>query len=149
MAQHALPNADTYNSSGYSDQTGLKTSLYTKVDESYATYNDADFVRSPLGPASSVYVFKLNPVEDPVIHTGHIIKYRYGKGIAGGGQIDLTVQLRQGYVNEGSPGTLIHSEAHTNISDSWTYGTFTLTAGEAATITNYSDLHVRLVANQI
>jgi hypothetical protein len=59
------------------------------------------------------------------------------------------VQLRQGYTNEGSPGTLIASAQHNNIpGNAWTAGSFNLSAGEADSITDYSDLYLRFVANK-
>jgi hypothetical protein len=51
-------------------------------------------------------------------------------------------------VNEGSPGTLIAEEVHLDIPNGFTDGSFTLSSGEADAITDYSDLFIRIVADQ-
>mgnify|MGYP001563851808 CR=1 FL=1 len=142
----ARPNSDT-TIGNYTDQAGGTTNIYNAIDDS-AT-NDTDYIRSPAAPANEVYVTKLSSIADPGVSTGHILRYRYQKDATGGGQIDLTIQLRQGYVSEATQGTLIHSETITNIQNNWTTGTFTLTAVETDSITNYADLYWRIVANQI
>jgi hypothetical protein len=146
MAQFGRPSADTYNADGYTDQGGGGSNIYTTIDE--AVYSDADYIRSPLAPTSDVYVTKLSAVEDPVVHTGHTIRYRYAKDASGGATINLTVQLRQDYVDEGTPGTLIKEWQHSDISNTFTEGGGTLTEGEAGNITDYSNLYLRFLANQ-
>lgn len=146
MAQFGRPSTDTVNQS-YVDQADGGTNIYTTIDETVAS--DADYIKSALAPTSDVYVTKLTTLEDPVVHTGHTIRYRYAKSSAGGSQIDLTVELRQGYVSEVSQGTLIKQWSHTNIAETWTTQNQTLTEGEAANITDYTDLYLRFVSNQI
>lgn len=147
MAQFGRPNADTYNGDGWTEDDGTAVTIYDQIDE--AVIDDADYVRSPLAPTSDVYVAKLSTVEDPVSSTGHVVRYRYAKDAAGGAQIDLTVQLRQGYVNEATPGTLIAAWSHANISEVLATAVQTLSAAEADAITNYADLYLRFVANQV
>jgi hypothetical protein len=146
MAQFARPTADLVNQS-WTEDDGTTTDLFDQIDESVA--DDGDFVQSAVAPTSDVYAVDLGTLEDPVSSTGHVVRYRYKKNTSGGSQIDLTVQLRQGYVNEGTQGTLIASAAHTNISDTITAGSITLSGGEADSITNYADLQLRFVANQV
>jgi len=147
MAQYARPSADTYNSDGYTDQGGGSTNIYQSIDES--SYSDADYIRSVLTPTSDVYVCALSSVSDPLSSTGHTVRYRYGKDGAGGDQIDLTIQLRQGYVDEGTPGALIATVATlTNIADGFTAGSYNLSGAEADAITNYASLFLRFVANK-
>jgi len=147
MAQFGRPSADTFNGDAWiEDGVGDNSALFDEIDESVA--DDADYVQSPITPTSDAYVTKLTAVTDPMVSTGHTVRYRYGKNVAAGDQIDLTVQLRQGYVNEGSQGTLIHSEVHANVAAAFVAGAFTLTGGEADTITDYSDLYLRFVANK-
>lgn len=147
MAQFGRPSTDTVNES-YTDQGGGSSNIYTTIDESVAS--DADYIRSALAPTNDVYVTKLTTVEDPQSSSGHTVRYRYAKDASGGAQIDLTVQLRQGYVNEGSPGTLIATcGSHTNISNSWTDGSYALSGAEADSITDYSSLYLRFVSNQV
>ena len=147
MPQFGRPSTDTNNPGSWLDEAGGSTSIYTHIDE--ASRDDADYIKTPLAPSSAVYVTKLSTVEDPVGNVNHIIRYAYQKDATGGAQIDLTVQLRQAYVSEASLGTLIHSEVHTNIPNGWTAGTFTLSAGEADTITDYTSLYIRLIGNQV
>ncbi|HLE64395.1 MAG TPA: hypothetical protein VI750_14685 [Pyrinomonadaceae bacterium] len=146
MAQFGRPSTDTVNES-YTDQGGGSASIFAMIDEVSAS--DADYIQSAITPTNDVYATKLTSVTDPLVSTGHIVRYRYSKDAAGGAQIDLTVQLRQGYASEVSQGTLIASAAHTNISDTWTAGTFTLSGAEADAITNYADLFLRFVGNQV
>jgi hypothetical protein len=146
MAQFARPSADTLIG-GYKDQADGTTNIYATIDE--ASPNDADYVKSVLAPSNAPYVTKLSAIEDPQSSSGHVVRYRYSKNAAGGAQIDLTVQLRQGYVNEGSPGTLIKEWAHANIPETFTTQNQTLSGAEADSITDYSSLFLRFVANQV
>lgn len=147
MPQFGRPSTDTTREA-WEEDDGTTTDIWDQIDEVVA--DDLDYVRSALVPTNDVYVTQLTAVTDPLQSTGHIVRYRYGKDAAAGAQIDLTIQLRQGYVNEGTPGTLIATVATlTNIPAGWTAGSYTLTAGEADNITSYSSLYIRFVANQI
>jgi hypothetical protein len=147
MAQFGRPSTDTTNES-YTDQAGGSTNIYTTIDE--VTADDADYVRSALAPTSDVYVTKFTSVEDPVSSVNHTVRYRYKKDSAGGAQINLTVELRQGYVSEVSQGTLIATcGSHSNITETWTQNAYTLSGAEADSITNYADLYLRCVSNQV
>ncbi len=146
MAQFGRPSTDTTNES-YTDQADGSTNIFQSIDE--ASFSDADYIKSALTPTSDVYVTKLTSVEDPLSSSGHTVRFRAAKSAAGGDQIDLTVQLRQGYVNEGTPGTLIATVATlTDISETFSTTTYNLSAGEADAITNYGDLYLRFVANK-
>ena len=145
MAQFGRPSADTLRDNWTTDSGGT-TNLYQTIDES--TASDADYIKTGAAPTNDVYVTALSTLEDPVSSSGHVVRFRYSKDAASGAQIDLTVQLRQGYTNESSLGTLIASTAVTNISNSWTDGSFTLSGAEADSITNYGSLYLRFVANQ-
>lgn len=147
MPQFGRPSADTNNPGSWTDQAGGAVTIYTTIDE--VTASDVDFVRSPLVPSSSVYVTKLSVVTDPLVSTGHVLRTRYAKDAAGGGQINLTAELRQGYVSEASLGTLIATRTFTNISETFATDAYTLTAAEADAITAYGDLYVRLIATQV
>lgn len=146
FAQFGRPSADT-SIGNWVDEGAGTTNIYTSIDETSAS--DVDYIESDQAPSSSPYVTALTTLEDPVSSAGHIIRARYGKDAAGGSQIDLTVELRQGYTNEGSPGTLIATHSYTDISDTLTTAVETLTGGEADAITDYSDLFLRFVANQV
>src|SRR3990167_5351662 len=146
MAQFGRPSTDTTLGS-YTDQGGGSTSIFGTIDEVVA--DDGDFIQSPLAPANAAYVTKLTSVEDPQSSTGHVVRYRYQKNASGGAQINLTVELRQGYVSEGSLGTLIAQWVHTDIPSTWTGQAQTLSGAQADAITNYADLFLRFVSNQV
>lgn len=121
-------------------------SLFDQIDETIADV--ADYIQTGLSPSSAVYVAKLTTLDDPAVSDGHTVRCRYRKNSAGGDQIDLTVQLIEAYVDEGSPGTLIREEVFTDIDGSgWTAGSFDLTPEEADAISDYTDLFLRFVAN--
>lgn len=145
MAQFARPSVDTLRDN-WEEDDGTTVDIWDQIDEVAA--DDADFIRTVLTPTNDVYVCALTAVTDPVSSSGHVVRYRYGKDSASGDQIDITVQLRQGYVNEGSQGTLIASAVHTNVAAGWTAGSITLSGAEADSITNYGSLFLRFVANK-
>lgn len=146
MAQFGRPSTDTTREA-WEEDDGTTTDIFDQIDEAVA--DDADFIRSALVPTSDVYVTKLTAVTDPLQSTGHTVRYRYGKDVTGGAQIDLTVQLRQGYVNEGTPGTLIAAQTHTNVAVFPVAGSIALSGAEADSITDYTNLYLRFVANQV
>ena len=145
MTQYARPSADTYIGN-WEDQGAGTTNIYLSVDE--VTPGDSDYIVSDAGPSSSPYVCALSTITDPATGAGHLPAYRYGKDQAAGAQIDITVQLREGYVNEGTPGTLIKQWVHTDVSDTMTTASPGLSAAEADSISDYADLFYRFVADQ-
>jgi len=146
MAQFARPSTDTTRDNWEEDDGGT-TDIFDQIDEAIA--DDADYIRTQLTPTSDVYATKLTTLEDPLSSTGHTVRYRYRKDAAGGDTIDLIVQLRQGYVNEGTPGTLIASATHNDIGGAgWTVGSIALSGAEADAITDYTDLYLRFVGNK-
>lgn len=152
MAQFATPDADLVDG-GWLDEVGgaaaVHDGMIPDTPGSIGAGDDTDYAESGLAPSSDAMGFGLSNVEDPQSSSGHIMRWRRGKNSAGGAQIDLTVQLRQGYVNEGSQGTQITSQSDTNIPDSFTTTSYTLSGGEADSITDYTDLQGRIVANQV
>ena len=146
MPQFARPDADTIIEN-WTDEGGAATDLFQSIDE--VTFDDADFVRSPLpAVAGDVYVCRLSDVTDPAVSTGHIIRARLNKS-GGGATIDMTVELRQGYVSEASQGTLIATLTQANVTNSFVEYTYTLSAGEADSITDYTDLFLRFTADTV
>lgn len=146
MPQYARPSADT-SIGTYTDNAGGTTNIYTTIDESSA--NDADFIRSVVSPSSAPYVCALSSVTDPALSTGHVMRMRTSTDQDAQEVLDFTQQLRQGYTNEGSPGTLIASQSRTGVSSTtWTDSSYTLSAGEADSITNYASLYYRFVVNK-
>jgi hypothetical protein len=147
MAQFARPSADTNNPGSYTDEAAGSSDIFNSIDETSAS--DSDYIQSPATPSSAVYVTKLSTVVDPLSSSGHIVRWRRGKDVGTGGeQIDLTVQLRQDYVNEGTPGTLIAAKTVNDIAQAFADDSMTLSGGEADSITDYSNLYLRLLFNK-
>lgn len=145
MPQFGRPSADTLRDN-WEEDDGTTTTIFDQIDES--VIDDADYIRTVLVPTNDVYVTKLTTLEDPISSINHVLRVRNRKSTTGGAQIDLTFQLRQGYVSEVTPGTLIAQSVLTNI-DAITTSALTLSGGEADAITDYTNLYVRLVANQV
>lgn len=146
MPQFERPDADT-TIGNYQDQGGGTTNIFQSIDE--VSPSDADFIRSPTSPVNEVYVCRLSDATDPLLSTGHTIRVRSSTDQDLQETLDLTVQLRQGYTNEGAQGTLIATLTRSSInSSSWTTTTYTLSAGEADSITNYNDLFLRFIFNK-
>lgn len=148
MAQFARPDADITDGA-WLNEAGSAVNMFQSIDEDLAAPVDTDYVESESAPASSAVAFGLSNVTDPASSVGHIMRWRRSKEAAGGAQIDMTVQLRQGYVSEASLGTLIKSVADANVPDSATTTTATLSGAEADAITDYTDLQLRVIATQV
>jgi len=151
MAQYAAPDADIVDGAWLDEAAGntnLFNGLPPAVPGAPAAGDDATYIESEANPSASACGFGLATLEDPASSTGHIMRWRRKKDASGGGQMDLTTQLRMTYVSEGSMGTLIGEKAETDVSDVVANDSYTLTGGEADTITDYADLQVRFLANQ-
>ena len=143
--QMAYPSTDTVRDN-WEDESGGTTNIYTHIDE--AVVDTSDYIRTQFSPSSDVYATKLDALSDPTSSTGHVVRFSYSKVDDANDQIDLTVELRQGYVSEVSLGTLIATVASlSDISATWTMHVYELSSGEADSITDYSDLYLRFVGN--
>jgi hypothetical protein len=116
------------------------TPLFDKIDES--TASDADLIVSATNPVNDTCEVGLNAATDPVSSVNHVLSYRYKKSANAGRQIDLVVRLMQG-------STIIVSFTHTAIGNTIVQADQTLTGGQADSITNYGDLRIRFVANNV
>lgn len=134
--QYLRPVADLTVGSWLNELGG--TPLYTSIDEVSA--NDADYITSENNPSTSIARTTLEAGNDPLTSTGHIVLYRYRK--TGSGFVELTVSLRQNT-------TVIANGTTHSPTTSWADGSFTLTAGQANSITDYSDLNLQFVANKV
>jgi hypothetical protein len=133
--QYLRPSADTSLGS-WTDEADGVTNIYTHIDET--SPSDADYVQSPNNPSANIYKFKISTGSDPTVHTNHIISYRYRKPDSTG-TVNLKVRLVEG--------TTTRKEwTHNDIGTTWTTQEQTLTEGEAATITDYSNLYLELEA---
>lgn len=151
MAQYSTPSADIVDGN-WVDHGSSNVDMYLDIvpgtPGSIGSGDDTTYIESPANPSSEACAFDLSTVSDPVSSSSHVMRWRRAKDAASGGQIDLTLELRQGYVSEGTSGTLINSYSDTNLSETFATTSDTLTGGEADTITDYSDLQIRFVANQ-
>ncbi len=141
MAQFARPDGDQAIGSWTGDPTDSTGDRHQNIDE--VSRSDTDFVRSENDPSASVVEFGLSDVTDPADHNNHIVRYAYQKGESGGGQpadIDLIVRLLQGT-------TTIASATHLDIQTGFVAGTFTLSNGEAGSISDYTDLRAEFEAD--
>jgi len=136
MAQFARPTSDVTNA--------WASGGWAEIDE--VTPSDSDFAYTIDNPNSNLEVHLGDPT-DPTVHTGHVVKWRHvliDGGVAAssaGTGCDLTVTLVQGATSIASK-ALIALDTVT----SWTEDSFTLTTGEAANITDYTDLRLRFAA---
>jgi len=113
--------------------------LYPMINES--AYDDATYIYSPYDPVNEYCEVRLSGLVDPISSINHTIYYRYRIFPAGNSGIDLTVGL---YENT----SLIAQYVQSGIGSYFTTGFFTLTSGQADSITNYTDLRLRFTANK-
>lgn len=149
MVQFARPVADLFNE-GWTTQAGGSVGIFSAIDE--VVQDNDDYIQSASAPTQDVYVTQLGAIEFPAVSTGHIIRYAYDKNVSGGAQIDLTVQLRVGYVSEAALGTLVAVWSHTSLTNTIITASQTLSGGEVSNIggaSGYSGLSIRFLANQI
>lgn len=156
----ALPSADVVRSpSGSGSNTWTKTgggttNLWQALDE--VLVDESDYIHCPVPDASpgSVYVTKLSAVAAPPSNDGVSIHYwlRFDPaGIATSPDTTLTIELREGYVDEMTQGTVIHSDTydHTDFAGIAKGFGVDLTPTEVASVTDWSDLYVRYVAMKV
>jgi hypothetical protein len=139
MSQNVYPTSDVTNQ--------WASGTYADIDEG-ATPSDSDFAYSNDKPASEVFEFHLGDPTDPEVHTGHVVRYRWatvdGGVLSGDGTaVTQTYNLYQGttLISTGTGNT------HTTNSATFSDASFTLSEAEAGSITDYTDLRVRVVAS--
>lgn len=138
MAQFARPDSDVTN-------PGTVTGTFADIDESSAS--DTDYIVCD-DNVDATYECGLSNVSDPNDSTGHIVRWRQTEADGGvvnasGGQtVTYDVLLIQGTT------TIATCASGSNFTESsWAAGSYTLTAGEANSITDYTDLRIRFVFN--
>lgn len=132
--QKLIPDGDI-SDGNWLNQAGSNTNLYQSLDET-PTYSETDWARVEPSGTPNAFQVSLSNAEDPGVSTGHVVRYRYGK--AGTAIMNLTVRLKQGT-------TTIASWVHGSIGANTT-AEQTLTAGEANSITDYTDLRLEFEA---
>jgi hypothetical protein len=83
--------------------------------------------------------------DDPGLSTGHILRIRWAKNSGGGGNKTIRIELREGYVNESTQGTLIATDDYAINSTTLRTDETTLSGAEANAITDYADLQIRVM----
>ena len=146
MPTFARPSADTNNPGSYKNQSGGSTNLFQSIDE--VNPDDTNYITSLNAPSTAVYVCNLSSVPNPGINTGMILFARMRKDPGGDANMDMTAELRQGYVSEGAQGTLICQLPITNIDTTFTTYQHNLTTTEASTISDFGNLFMRFTSNQ-
>lgn len=133
-AQFARPDADVAINS-WTEDDGTTDALWEEINE--ASADDADYVK--VVAADSTYEVGLGTLSDPTSSTGHIFRFRmYGTGA--GGPEKLTVHLRMG------ASTTIASLANQQSDGAWGDKSYTLSAAEADSISDYTDLRFQLIS---
>lgn len=118
--------------------------LWSKINGVVGS-DDGDVVTSDSDPVNTeFFVVRLTDTKDPGASTDHTLRMRSAKATAAGANYDIICTLREGWVSEASPGTLIAGV--TNLDESTTTlatDEWTLTAAQANSITDYTDLFCR------
>ena len=133
MTQFGRPISDVTNT--------LFTGGWAALDE--VTASDTDFANTADNVTGQLEVALTASLSDPAVATGHIVRVRLAKADTGvppsttGNTQNMTVTLYQG-------ATLIATVYASAAVGAWTQTNYTLTAGEANSITNYTDLRVRI-----
>lgn len=132
VVQKARPGSDI-STGGWLPSSG--SDLYAMLDET--SYNDSDYIYSPNNPTTETAEVKFTSVTDPGVHTGHILRFRLA---AVGLDTVFDVYLMQG-------ATQIATWQKTVTAGNIVSYEETLTSGEAASITDYTDLRIKVVAH--
>lgn len=133
----ATPDGVAANPGLWTDQGGGSTNLHLVVDEPVP--DDTDYVRSPTSPTGNAIEFSLTNIGDPARDTGHFVDLRLKKDSSGGEVLDVTVELRQAAVVKMT--ALI-----ANIPSEWTDYSIGLTNEQAQSISDYTDIRIRVAA---
>jgi hypothetical protein len=125
------PNADI-STGNWTEQTA-GGALYAGIDETNPV--DSDYIVSGNNPTADQCEVRI-AAQTPVADTNHTVSYR----IRSDGAVNLTVKLMCG-------STLIKQWVHSGVSSTFTTYNQVLTTGEADTISDYTDLRLRFIAN--
>lgn len=141
-SQILRPTAVFSNAGGWDGNDG-GANLHLYVDEFSA--DDADFIRGPTDALGVVHQAKVrlptSGVLKPSVTHSHVLSYRYQKDAAGGQTTAIAVEVQNG------DESIVANATHANVSENWTAGTLTLSAAQAANITDYNDLLVQVATD--
>lgn len=135
QVQKARPDADTTLGTWLAE-TGAE--LFSRVNET--TPADASFIYAPGAPSSQAVKLRLSDVTDPVSAADHFLRWRYRIPVTPSSNWTVTAQLVEGT-------TVRATDTATGAAlTAWVERTYTLTAGEANSITDYTNLFVVFTA---
>lgn len=138
--QFSRPSADVDNTDGWLNTASGTTNLYQDIDEVSA--DDATTAvtsAAALGGAVDVaYTCALAAITDPAVSSDHVLRFRWRRQVGSGGAAELRVRLYQGSALIATAPT----QSKTSVDTTWSTVTYTLTASEANTITDYAQLRV-------
>lgn len=106
-----------------------------------------DRMESTLAPQSERVAQRFPGLMDPNMDRGHKVSYALEKTPEGGAPIDVTMEFRQGFVDEETLGDLLMEWPHKNIGDEKTF-THAVPKAVAKGITDYGDLWLCMVSTQ-
>lgn len=134
MAQFLRPTGDQATGSWSS------TPLWSKVDEGVASEDNVT-IASDDNTSPDDADFSCNSLSDPNVGTGHILRARWNKSAAGGHSVTAVLELW-----EGVPGTgnLRATLSVTDISETEATDSYTLSGAEADSISDYTNLYLRV-----
>lgn len=138
MAQFSRPDNDDAIGS-YTDDGGGTTNIFQAIDE--VTQDDNDWVEAVIGGTPLVYDAGASVVTDPLVSTGHTLRWVYRKSAAAGRDIEAKMELRVGT-------TVVVTRTFSAISETFTLDAHPLTAGEADAITDYGNLNFRITGTR-
>jgi len=124
--QYARPSSDVENPGGWTTEP-----LWALIDEE--PFDDGDFAHSPKSATADSFTIGLSGVTDPEVHTGHIVRIRAKAGVSG----TFKYELMQGVV-------VIKDSGEITLTTSFAEYNMTLSEAEAANITDYTALRVRV-----
>ncbi|KKL75383.1 hypothetical protein LCGC14_2055420, partial [marine sediment metagenome] len=128
--------------------TKVSTNYFEDVDDGKVPDSATTAVSSPNNPPNSPISFDLTSLTDPSNNMLHTVAIGHRRE-AGARTLTILIELRQGYVNESTLGTLIATSGVLNVDaqQDWGGKILQLTTTEADNITDYTDLQIRIVAN--
>jgi len=126
--QYARPFSDVENPGGWTTEP-----LWDKIEEE--PFDDGDFAHSPKTATEDSFTVGLSLVTDPQVHTGHVVRIRAQAGVSG----TFKYELMQGAV-------VIKDSGNVVLTTSFAEYNMTLSEAEAANITDYAALRVRVTA---
>ncbi|MGH7411825.1 MAG: hypothetical protein ACREJ6_12295 [Candidatus Methylomirabilis sp.] len=146
MAENARPSADVAYIN-WGDHQGVPVDLWDELNEEAP--DPSSFIQTIIAaPVNEHYVARLSALDDPGSDDGHVLRIQARKQTVGGERLDLTAELRQGYLDEALQGDLIEGLFIAGLGETSEVFELAIPPEDAAIITDYDDLYVRVVANQ-